>query len=736
MSNRTSANGKTQASFLGHPIGLYILFFTEMWERFSYYGMRALLMLYMVNYFRWTQAEASSIYKWYTSLVYVTPLIGGFLADRYLGNRAAVVIGALLMALGHFFMAFEQSWIFFTALVLLIAGNGFFKPNMSTQVGRLYGKGDLRKDGAYTIFYMGVNLGAFLAPLLCGWLAENTQGGYHSGFFIAGVGMVLGLVTYLAGSHLIHELPEGTVAPPEFLSKTGKSGLELTEEQAQSTPEAFPSFNRVAMTAMNAAGFGFIAWAIYGIARSGAFAGSASSVIMGLSLLTVAFICKKTSNAVRDRVLAITLLGLFVIFFWAAFEQAGNALNLWADKTTNRVWNGSASSAQIHPVPGPIPPEITAEAAVQKASILNLFALKEAPPKPAGNEIKENTTGSLIPTAWFQSINALGIFVLGPVFAWLWLKIDLSTPFKMVLGLIFMGVSFAVMTFAGMVENQPTEAAFAATNAQGIRFDADGRLEVLPETAERLAGKPSDKGDKPEWEVVHAGRIVKSGNTLQMTGVLSDIDRDRIAGATAPTSFRVEIAKARESLNKQADELRKSGKTGRPSVSIQLPEDVKGFDRGYSDLNPAVFTHDESAGTITIKNVLTDKDAKLLLVCAADPAVRTAVDTLYSESARYKVSPWWLVWCYFFATVGELCTSPVGLSMTNKLAPAKFSTMLMGLWLLTSAFGNYAAGALGESYGLVAPIGYFGYTTAALIAAGVVLLLAVPSFRRLMHGVK
>jgi POT family proton-dependent oligopeptide transporter len=131
MANTASTAVKNQPTFLGHPVGLYILFFTEMWERFSYYGMRALLLLYMINYFRWSQAEASSIYKWYTSLVYVTPLIGGFLADRYLGNRMAVVIGAVLMALGHFFMAFEQSWIFFTALVLLIIGNGFFKPNMA-----------------------------------------------------------------------------------------------------------------------------------------------------------------------------------------------------------------------------------------------------------------------------------------------------------------------------------------------------------------------------------------------------------------------------------------------------------------------------------------------------------------------------------------------------------------------------------------------------------------------------
>lgn len=130
--------GLANKTILGHPVGLYILFFTEMWERFSYYGMRALLMTYMVTYFRWSQDEASSIYKWYTSLVYVTPIIGGFLADRYLGNRWAVIIGAILMAIGHFLMAFEASSIFFAALVFLIVGNGFFKPNMTTQVGRLY----------------------------------------------------------------------------------------------------------------------------------------------------------------------------------------------------------------------------------------------------------------------------------------------------------------------------------------------------------------------------------------------------------------------------------------------------------------------------------------------------------------------------------------------------------------------------------------------------------------------
>ena len=145
-----------------HPRGLYILFFTEMWERFSYYGMRALLMTYMLNYLLWQPERASGVYKWYTSLVYLTPLLGGLIADRLLGLRNSIVIGAVLMAIGHFLMAFESLPMFYTALALLIAGNGFFKPNISTMVGKMYPKGDKRRDGAFTIFYMGINIGAFV----------------------------------------------------------------------------------------------------------------------------------------------------------------------------------------------------------------------------------------------------------------------------------------------------------------------------------------------------------------------------------------------------------------------------------------------------------------------------------------------------------------------------------------------------------------------------------------------
>jgi POT family proton-dependent oligopeptide transporter len=186
-----------------HPTGLYVLFFTEMWERFSYYGMRSLLVFYMIKHLQFTQAQSSQIYGLYTGFVYFTPLFGGIIADRWLGQRRSVIIGAVLMAIGHFFMAFES--LFFPGLIFLILGNGAFKPNTSTQVGALYPPGDPRRDRAFSIFYMGVNLGAFFSPLICGTLGQKI--GYHWGFAAAGVGMLIALITYLLGQkHLAPDL--------------------------------------------------------------------------------------------------------------------------------------------------------------------------------------------------------------------------------------------------------------------------------------------------------------------------------------------------------------------------------------------------------------------------------------------------------------------------------------------------------------------------------------------------
>ena len=320
-----------QRTLLGHPLGLYILFFTEMWERFSYYGMRALLVLYMVDFFKMTQEDASVIYKWYTSLVYLTPLLGGYLADRVLGNKWAIVIGAILMAVGHFLMAFEDKWIFYSALGFLIMGNGFFKPNMSVQVGRLYPQNDPRRDGAYTIFYMGINLGAFLSPFVCGALKDTPGLGFHYGFAAAGVGMLLGLVVYLVGLPLIKELPgDAQYVPPEGEVADGKPKAEdhaMTEAEAETAGSVIPSFAKVSPAVFKLLAIVLLvgspaAWLLNIVSFDNFIALEIASV----AAFIAGWILSQLSMAVRDRVLAIYDLFVFVVFFWgmlSAGHQSG-----------------------------------------------------------------------------------------------------------------------------------------------------------------------------------------------------------------------------------------------------------------------------------------------------------------------------------------------------------------------------------------------------------------------------
>ncbi len=288
MSSATpSTTALQEETFLGHPKGLFVLFLTEMWERFSYYGMRALLVLYMVKYLfvhpevtdhvlgfnlivsayeglthkAWTAQPLSSwIYGCYTSLVYFTPIIGGLIADRLLGQRRTVVVGGILMAIGHFLMAVET--LFFPAMLFLIVGNGCFKPNISTQVGLLYPPGDKRRDRAFSIFYVGVNLGAFLAPLICGTLGQKV--GWHWGFGAAGVGMVLGLIFYVMNQKYL---------APDVLAQRRAQAVQVKE---------------------------------------------------------------KMTSEEWLRVGAIAVVCLIVASFWAVYEQQGNTLQIWAD--TNTRW--------------------------------------------------------------------------------------------------------------------------------------------------------------------------------------------------------------------------------------------------------------------------------------------------------------------------------------------------------------------------------------------------------------
>ena len=307
------------------PLGLAVIFFTEMWERFSYYGMRALLVLYLVNALGYQRADALAVYGTYTGLVYVTPLIGGWIADRWLGMRKAAVIGGVVMMLGHFAMAVPS--LMHVALGLLIVGNGFFKPNTSSMVGELYdGQQDPRRDGGYSIFYMGINLGAFLAPFVCGTLGESKEWGFHYGFASAGVGMLLGLITLLSFQRVI-----------------GRAGL----REGQS-PIGWKNLPEIAVWALASVGIVYA-----GLAIGPMLAALSWPVKIALALLLIGAAVwlpgmiggnKDAANQLTaaewKRVIAIIVVTMFSIFFWMGFEQAGGSMNLFADKQTARTMLG------------------------------------------------------------------------------------------------------------------------------------------------------------------------------------------------------------------------------------------------------------------------------------------------------------------------------------------------------------------------------------------------------------
>jgi POT family proton-dependent oligopeptide transporter len=300
-------------ALMGHPRGLGLLFIVEMWERFSYYGMRALLVLYLVNYLKWSDGDASRLYGTYTSLVYLTPLVGGYLADRYIGTRRSLVIGGIIIAMGHFSLAFQTMTMFYIGLALIIVGTGFFKPNVSTMVGQIYKPGDTRRDAGFTIFYMGINLGAFLAPLICGYLGQKV--GWHYGFMAAGFGMVLGLLVYLWGRD-------------KYLP-----GIGLTKKQNEANAAARGAEGLVEHEGMNVVP-GIIGAAV-GLALAfilhGGWMGFLFGGIIGGAVGTTVF---GSSGEERNRVLAIFIVAFFVVFFWMAYEQAGSSMNLFADRHT------------------------------------------------------------------------------------------------------------------------------------------------------------------------------------------------------------------------------------------------------------------------------------------------------------------------------------------------------------------------------------------------------------------
>lgn len=372
---------ENQKQIFGQPVGLYILFFTEMWERFSFYGMKALLIFYLTKYHLFSDGSGNLLIGSYAALVYAVPVIGGFIADRYLGFRKAIVFGGILLVLGHLGMAYEgnaatQSMtgeilrdevalqFFYFSLALIILGVGFLKANISSLVGELYEFGDKRRDSGFTIFYMGINLGSFLATIICVWLGEKY--GWSYGFGSAGVGMLLGLVTFVYGKNYLY-------------GKGESKNSELLNKKIIGIKTEWLIYIASMLSV-------FVFWQMV---QSHEVVSSSLMVAGSLSVIYILYYSiTQVDKKAREQLFALTILIVFTIIFWALFEQAYTSLNLFADRVLDR---------------GDI---------------------------PAGS---------------FLSLNALFIILLAPIFAWLWVKLgkyNPNTAVKFSLALMLVGLGF------------------------------------------------------------------------------------------------------------------------------------------------------------------------------------------------------------------------------------------------------------------------------------------------------
>lgn len=447
MSTTSPPSAASDTSFFGHPKGLSTLFFTEIWERLSYYGMRSLLYIFMTaavasGGLGFDESKTGAIYGLYTAGVYLLALPGGWVADRILGKRRAIFWGGVVLAAGHFCLAFDSIHFFFFGLLLIVLGTGLIKPNVSAIVGDLYPEGGVRRDAGFSLFYMGVNLGAFIGPLLCGYLGEKLN--WHWGFAAAGFGMVLGLIQYSRGQRNLGtagDLPTPST-PAEVAARKGAvKTLVISLAAGLGLFTAF-YLGLVPLTVQQVAAWG--TWLILGIA---------------LTFLFYVLFFARLEKVERLKVLAFGVLFLFSAIFWSGFEQAGSSMTAFARDVTDRalspttqhwfLWGGVALLAAL---------------------IFGLQRHRSANPErspswlPFAYALFVLGIGALVwlslmkvdgpwemPTTFFQSVNASFIVIFAPVFAllWTWLgRRNPSTPAKFGIGVILLALGFLVLVIA------------------------------------------------------------------------------------------------------------------------------------------------------------------------------------------------------------------------------------------------------------------------------------------------
>lgn len=727
-----------KSTVLGHPSGLFVLFFTEMWERFSYYGMRALLVLFFTaslldEGWGWPKEHALAIFGTYTSLVYLSTMLGGYFADKVIGFRWAVVVGALMMTIGHACMALETSFFIYLGLTFLVFGSGFFKPNMTSIVSEIYKDRPEKKDGAYTIFYMGVNAGAFFGIMLCGYLGEKI--GWSWGFGIAGIFMLFGLLQFWWAKDIFGDIglkPKVQSVEDVALSTTEENGGKLNP------------FTKLELGIIAVSAFLGLTWILndpiakitegatnlYSF-KVGSMDGNNVVILTALALFVILLLIRipKYIPVVRDRMIAIVFFAFITMFFWAIFEQSPGSLTLFARDYTQRILEG--------------------------------------------------TSGTI-----FKIVDALMTIVPLGIITWVLILLAKQTFKKFAASILILSLSFIIIwgiaiwkvkndyysssyvveyvNNNGAVETAKVVSSNDYANGEKLSIIDNESVTIYDTTAENNAGKVAkdnilfDKENNKLGETF-SGKITKIFKEDKI-GAGIQISKAEVAFTNSKGESKSKIIKlTKDDLNKY-----KEGS----DLQLFITHSV-GFDNKESKKNEATVTAKESAVEIgatwfSILNSLfiialaplfskwweskynpsaSGKYAiGMLLIGVGTAAVAIGASGIAPGAKTASVSIIWLVLVYLFHTMAELCVSPVALSYISKLVPARMIAMMFGIWYLAVAIGMKLAGMFGEySESLAQEKGlstFFWILTAISVVLSVMAFLTAPLFKKLMHGVR
>ncbi|MBO6212209.1 peptide MFS transporter [Algoriella sp.] len=681
---------------LGHPSGLFVLFFTEMWERFSFYGMRVLLIQFLTAAviglnpgWEWSIEKATALYGTYAMLLYITPIFGGIIADKYIGYRWAVVVGAIIMTFGHAFMAFDTPFFLYLGLACLVIGTGFFKPNMTSILSEMYKDFPEKKDGAYTIFYMGVNAGAFFGMMLCGFLAEKV--GWHWGFGLAGIFMLLGTLQFWLAKPLFGRV--GEVPSKQNLNEKIEDVEAKYEPGEKANP--FTLIDQILIVLMTVLGLGYAfndpLSAIGGINlfpfSIGPLSGQNFVIIVALVLFFIVVIRRLANytKIVRDRMIAVIIFAFFVIFFWMSFEQGATSLVIFARDFTERNLTGGA------------------------AMTFNIF----------------NTLLTVVPLILISYVLVLLA------------KQTMKKAFwsNIVLAITFLGIWAAALWMLNYNWSSHSYDV-AYQSIQTPKLD-DKNVQVLDEE-----GKPvfNETPITASYVANATDKIVTSNVNLASQDALT---KDAVINIHKEGDKFVLVTPA--DLIKLDAEYKKESK---PSEII--PAKVAEIKDSQVEITVSWFSTLNSFFIIALASLVSRVwDSKYNPSAAVKYGLGLIIMAIgfgclafgsYGIAEGVRVSIIWLVLAYLFHTLGELYLSPVGLSYVSKLVPARMIAFMFGMWYLAIAIGNKLAAILGgqienitKEYSLST---FFLIFTIVPIVAGLLVMALNPVLKKLMHGVK